>query len=141
MPDDLEFAKPVADWTKSDLEEGVKAVLTWRRIILRIGKECSRKGKGDGEDEWEHEINVFLDPSTVLMTKKAEVPKHFFLGKSDAEISVLNMLAAWQNLEHLKLAYSLVGCDSPSAQWNDPRTQKLVGPVVKAQLVRHSLSL
>ena len=137
MPQDLDFAKPVADWTKSDLEEGVKAVLACRRIIDRLAKECARKG--DGADEWEHELTVFLEPRTVLMSAKAAVPKHFFLGKSDAEIDVLNLVAAFHNLEHLKLAYSLVGCDSPSAQWNDPRTQRVVGHVVNAQLVRQGL--
>ena len=123
--------KKVYDWTKSDLEEGAKTILTCRRFIEKLCQSCVRKG----DDDWAAEMQHFLLPQSVPLDGKTEPEGYMMLGRTDSEIAVLKLVVALHNLEHLPLMYNLCAtAQTIASQWSDPRAQSLVGAIVKEQL-------
>ncbi|CAE6915578.1 Cacna2d3 [Symbiodinium sp. CCMP2592] len=126
------FVKPVGQMTRDQVESTCKALLATRRIMARVAKECGGDPAAGQDKSWTDALSKMLLPDAVPVTKvDGSHVSDAFLGKSDSQVAVLQLLQDLNDLKHLKVVQAVSGyVDNASSQWSDSRVQAIVREAV-----------
>ena len=121
-----DFRTAVSEMKKDDVLDSIKALVACREVMMRIQEACS-----EGSDaSWKATLSAYLDPQQL-----GQDLVEAYLGKTQAQAGVLNLLKAFADMSHMGVLYCVVAShDNEASRWSDGRIQDIVGPVIKELL-------